>query len=146
MASSGRLHGFDGNLTVSGNGGYHIAHIKSFTIQVEADLEQDNEFGDTLGGAKRFIRGIHRANGSFEAWFDTGDSGPALTNLKLPGTVTDGTFTFEIDDGWSTTASSIAFAALIDVQTFQVNRTGFTVVRGTFRSSGAITVTQGANA
>lgn len=142
MASSGRLHGFDGDLTVSGNGGYHIAHIRSYTLQIEADLEQDNEFGDTLGGAKRFIRGIHRANGSFEAWFDTGDSGPALTNLKLPGTVTDGTFTFKIDDGWST-ASSIAFPALIDVQTFTVSRTAFTIARGTFRSSGSITVVQG---
>lgn len=137
-----RLHGLDGNLTVSANGGYHIAHIRSYALQIEADLEQDNEFGDTLGGAKRFIRGIHRANGSFEAWFDTGDSGPALTNLKVPGTVTDGTFTFVIDASW-TTDSTIAFPALIDVQTFTMNRTAFTVVRGTFRSSGGIVVVQG---
>ncbi len=142
MASSGRLHGFDGNLTVSASGGYHIGNIKRYTLNIEADLEQDNEFGDTLVGAKRFIRGIHRANGSYEAWFNTDDT-LALTNLKLPGTTTDGTFTFVIDAGWASVDSTIAFAALIDVQTFDINRTAFTVVRGTFRSSGAITVTQG---
>ncbi len=144
-----RLHGKDGDLTVSADGGFHIAHLRRYTLQIEGDLEQDNEFGDTLGGAKRFVRGIHRATGSFEAWFDTGDSGPALTNLKLPGTQSDGVFTCKIDDGFDTTASRIVFAALIETQSFEINRTGFAVVRGTFRSSNSdalgIAITKGAD-